>query len=651
MRKTYFLSLLLLLLASQQIHAQLVISLGSSSNVQCNGAATGTATITVVGALGLCSYTWVPAPGGGQGTATATGMIAGTYTCNVRDSIFGTGSQVVTITQPPALTATAVVYKVSCFGAATGSVTLSASGGVPAYTYSWTPAPGSGAGTSAISSLTAGNYTCLIKDSHGCTHSTLATVTQNPKIILTPSVVNASCYATCNGSISTTVSGGVPGYTYGWTPNQVYTPGITSLCAGTYTCQVYDSIGCTTTATATVARPAPLVNTLAATNASCGMPCGGNLTSTATGGVTPYAYHWIPAGTLAAVDTALCAGTYSCILADAHGCKDTTAGTITAPPSPVITGLVSDTTGPINSGMAYLLLYDSVPKHQHVIDSVAIISGRYTFNTSVGGKFLVYAVANAASYPNVVKTYSPRDDQWKLATIVSAPCGTLDTANIHMFKLVQATGFGATFSGTVTQGSGYVFRLIPGIPSVQSPGDPVPGLDVNLEQHPGGIIATTTTDAVQGAYQFNNVPPGTYSVYVDIPGLGMVSEYTRSVVSTETFTNLNYVADSVKIYKDSTLAAGILNQGATLSPNLALAPNPFKDLLSVSYTLQTEGDVVFQINNLLGERIAGITRTHQDAGAYTLLLNTGEYNLSQGVYLFQMTSGSNTITRKIVSIK
>jgi hypothetical protein len=133
MKKYYFLSLLVLVLFSQQSRAQLVISLGSQTNDVCNGGATGTATITVVGAIGLCSYTWAPAPGGGQGTATATNLIAGTYTCSVRDSVFGSGSKVVIITQPSAISANPTVSNAVCNGGSTGSVSLLVQGGTAPY--------------------------------------------------------------------------------------------------------------------------------------------------------------------------------------------------------------------------------------------------------------------------------------------------------------------------------------------------------------------------------------------------------------------------------------------------------------------------------------------------------------------------------------
>jgi hypothetical protein len=42
-------------------------------------------------------------------------------------------------------------------------------------------------------------------------------------------------------------------------------------------------------------------------------------------------------------------------------------------------------------------------------------------------------------------------------------------------------------------------------------GDPLPGIDVSMEQNPGGIVIHARTNA-QGVAVFGNVPPGNYTV-------------------------------------------------------------------------------------------------------------------------------------------
>ncbi|MDG1238567.1 MAG: SprB repeat-containing protein, partial [Flavobacteriales bacterium] len=109
-------------------------------DVQCNGAADGS--ISVVGAGGTVAtdYTYLWDDGAGQTTATATNLAPGNYTVTVTDDngCTFTTSPAVSINQPTALTATATkVQDVQCNGAADGSISVSALGGTPNYTYLW----------------------------------------------------------------------------------------------------------------------------------------------------------------------------------------------------------------------------------------------------------------------------------------------------------------------------------------------------------------------------------------------------------------------------------------------------------------------------------------------------------------------------------
>ncbi|MER0442929.1 SprB repeat-containing protein, partial [Emticicia sp. W12TSBA100-4] len=107
-----------------------------------------------------------------------------------------------------------VVVNASCFGTATGSVTLTASGGTSPYQYQ--QGTGSFVSTNAFTGLAAGTYSFTVQDSKGCSVTTSATVTQPVAAlsVAAPVVVNASCFGTATGSVTLTASGGTSPYQY-----------------------------------------------------------------------------------------------------------------------------------------------------------------------------------------------------------------------------------------------------------------------------------------------------------------------------------------------------------------------------------------------------------------------------------------------------
>ncbi|HKC69170.1 MAG TPA: T9SS type A sorting domain-containing protein, partial [Bacteroidia bacterium] len=103
-------------------------------------------------------------------------------------------------------------------------------------------------------------------------------------VILTP--VNASC-GLSNGSITSTVSGGVAPYTYSWS-NSAATTNITNLSGGSYTLTVIDNNGCSSVQISSLSSTPALTITA---NASPASVCAGTSTTlTATGGATTYTW-------------------------------------------------------------------------------------------------------------------------------------------------------------------------------------------------------------------------------------------------------------------------------------------------------------------------------------------------------------------------
>ena len=139
-----------------------IINAGTDQTI-CFGASIG------LSASGGFTYNWTP-PTGLSSTSiynpTASLTSTTTYTVIGTDTNGCMNTDNITITVNPEIVLTGNVTNASCYGMCDGSITLTPSGGTPAYTYFWSP---SGNTTKNITTLCTGTYTITVTDASGCT--------------------------------------------------------------------------------------------------------------------------------------------------------------------------------------------------------------------------------------------------------------------------------------------------------------------------------------------------------------------------------------------------------------------------------------------------------------------------------------------------
>ena len=84
----------------------------------------------------------------------------------------------------------------------------------------------------------------------------------------------------------------------------------------------------------------------------------------------------------------------------------------------------------------------------------------------------------------------------------------------------------------------------------------------------------------------------------------------------------------------------------TLAQNF---PNPFNPSTSITFALDRNADINLSIYNMLGQKVKTLAKGSRNAGTHTLQwngLDDAGQSVSTGIYLYKLTSGSKSITRK-----
>ncbi|GIV34939.1 MAG: hypothetical protein KatS3mg031_2474 [Chitinophagales bacterium] len=329
----------------------------SSTDVQCAGQCTGTASATVSGGAGGYSYQWYNAGNvaiAGATSATLNNLCPGTYSVEVRDANgCSSGPRQVTVSSLTSITISRTYQDISCFGAQDGHINLSVSGGTPPLNFSWN----NGAYTTQnLSNLSAGTYTVTVTDANGCTASTSVNITEpGPlSVSLTPYVYangyHVSCHNYTNGQIFTSVSGGRAPFAYSWSNGQISSTAI-GLPLGTYSVTVSDQNGCTASSVVTLnLNPPPLLTSLTPSvypggwNVSCFGASDGSVDLTVTNGTPPFVYEWLPGNIVFVEDLFnIPADTYYVFVTDTvSGCSVRDSIILTQPDSLI---LLAESTG------------------------------------------------------------------------------------------------------------------------------------------------------------------------------------------------------------------------------------------------------------------------------------------------------------------
>jgi plastocyanin len=149
----------------------------------------------------------------------------------------------------------------------------------------------------------------------------------------------------------------------------------------------------------------------------------------------------------------------------------------------------------------------------------------------------------------------------------------------------------------------------------------------------------SSTSVPEGAAAFHNATgdkfsyavmvPGTYDYQCDIHfSLGMIGSFTAIV-------------------------SGLEDDASTVVPDVFKLdqnfPNPFNPVTTIGYDIPRASNVILNVYNVLGEKIATLVSARQPAGHYEVRWNAG--NTPSGIYYYQITADGFTNVKRMILIR
>jgi hypothetical protein len=251
---------------------------------------------------------------------------AGTHSVKITDAngCFITDS--ITLLNPDTMNISTLTTPISCHNGSDGSFMIFPSGGTAPYLFSVNNGISYQSIDDTIQNVSAGTYMIKVKDSNNCSQNINITITNPPLFTAIVDIINdVSCNGLCDGGVTFAYINAIGMVTRDWGTNSPPPPPCTGLYAGTYSCLLKDSNGCTTTVdNIIITQPDPLVLTLSSNQdtTTCNNNGDDGSAQAIIQGGTPslYIYSWSNGGSNSTISN-LIPGLYNVSVTDGNGCS------------------------------------------------------------------------------------------------------------------------------------------------------------------------------------------------------------------------------------------------------------------------------------------------------------------------------------------
>ena len=294
-------------------------------NILCHDDSTGLINITVSGGTAPYNYVWKDNFGNvydrNVGNVFNDGDLSnipsGVYDLTVTDANGCVATFSTELTQPEDLVIDIQKTDLNCYNSNDGTITITPSGGIAPYSYSWSDF-GNG---NERTGLAAGIYTVIITDSNGCAETRTIEIENADLFDVNPVVTPISCFGADDGSIELNFEGGVSPITFIWNDDSTAGQNRYNLSPGIYSVLIQDSSGCEIERDFTIIEPQEISIAGVITNAiDCDNPASGSIDLQISGGNPPYTFQWSNGATTEDI-SGLIANNYLVKVTDSKGCS------------------------------------------------------------------------------------------------------------------------------------------------------------------------------------------------------------------------------------------------------------------------------------------------------------------------------------------
>lgn len=314
--------------------------------------------------------------------------------------------------------------------------------------------------------------------------------------------------------------------------------------------------------------------------------------------------------------------------------------------SNTLTGIVYDGASPAVNAKVFLFKKGFVPKPWQAYDStITDALGSYSFYDFPTDSFLVKVEPDPLLQPNAIKSYYKQVGfcfKWDSAGVFYVHCDSgIVTNDIDLINITPMSG-NSSLNGYVFENTGGFSKGSNGI----IPGDPIPDIDITVEQSPGGIVGAGTTGG-NGYYDLPNLDNNaTYVISIDFPGLPNDSIYTMVISLSDTiFDSLNFYIDTTGIY----IVTGGLGVGVNVIDfddlKVDIYPNPSSNDFNLKISALKPEEVTYEVMNEFGQSILkNHKKLHQ--GENNIILETDD--LSKGIYFLKIKQANKIYIKKLI---